>query len=134
MAGATLLSRIRSPTVGPSTAPSDRELRASILENLAHMCGTRLGTMLTCPDYGIADVSEMIHAFPEAITLMGNTLRHTIRTYEPRLQNVQVVHIPSPSHDLTLRFAIHARVVIEGQKRAIEFETLLDASRKITVR
>jgi type VI secretion system protein len=134
MPGATLLSRIRSPQGGPAHAPSDRELRASILENLAHMCGTRLGTMLTCPDYGIADVSEMIHAFPEAIQLMGNTLRHTIRTYEPRLQNVQVVHVPSEGHDLTLRFAIHARVVMDGVKRAIEFETMLDTSRRITVR
>jgi type VI secretion system protein len=134
MPGATLLSRIRSPSVGPSNVPSDRELRASILENVRHMCGTRLGTMLTCPDYGIADVSEMIHAFPEAIAIMGNSLRHTIRTYEPRLQNVQVVHIPSEGGDLTLRFAIHARVLVDGAKRAIEFETLLDASRRITVR
>jgi type VI secretion system protein len=134
MAGATLLSRIRTSESAPTHAASDRELRASILENLVHMCGTRLGTMLTCPDYGIADVSEMIHAFPDAIHLMGQTLRHTIRTYEPRLQNVQIVHVPSEGLDLTLRFSINARVVVDGSKRAIQFETLLDASRRVTVR
>ena len=94
----------------------------------------RLGTMLTCPDYGIADVSEMVHAFPDAIHLMAQTLRHTIRTYEPRLQNVQVLHVPSEGADLTLRFVIQARVVAEGTKRAIQFETLLDASRRFTIR
>jgi type VI secretion system lysozyme-like protein len=65
---------------------------------------------------------------------MGQTLRHTIRTYEPRLQNVQIVHVPSEGLDLTLRFSINARVVVDGSKRAIQFETLLDASRRVTVR
>ena len=134
MPRSTLLSRIRTPEPGPTHATSDRELRDSILENLAHMCGTRLGTMLTCPDYGIADVSEMVHAFPDAIHLMAQTLRRTIRTYEPRLQNVQVVHVPNEGPDLTLRFEVHARVVAEGTKRTIQFETLLDASRRFTIR
>lgn len=133
--GVTLLSKIRRPELAqPRRAVSDREIRESILQNLINMCCTRMGTMLTCPDYGIADVSEMIHSFPDAITLMAQTLRHTIQNYEPRLQNVQVVHIPSELNDLTLRFEVRARVVLEGSKTAVKFETALDTSRKLTIR
>ena len=76
----------------------------------------------------------MIHSFPDAITLMAQTLRHTIQTYEPRLQNVQVVHIASEATDLTLRFEVRARVVLEGSKTAVKFETALDTARKLTIR
>jgi type VI secretion system protein len=132
---ATLLARVRHPELaGPQHLTSDRELRDSILANLAHMCGTRLGTMLTCPDFGIADVSEMVHRFPDAISVMAQTLRHTIQTYEPRLQNVQVTHVPSEGSDLTLRFDVQARVVTDGKKQAVQFETLLDTSRRFTIR
>jgi type VI secretion system protein len=133
--GVTLLAKIRHPELAqPRRAVSDREIRDSILQNLVHMCTTRAGTMLTCPDYGIADVSEMIHSFPDAITIMAQSLRHTIQTYEPRLQNVQVLHVPSELQDLTLRFEVRGRVVLEGSKTAVKFETALDPSRRLTIR
>jgi len=135
MARGTLLARVRNPELAqPTQVTTDRDLRDSILENLTHMCSTRLGTMLTCPDYGIADVSEMIHAFPDAIHIMAQTLRHTIQTYEPRLQQIQVLHVPSEGADLTLRFEVRARVVADGAKRTVRFETMLDASRRFTIR
>ena len=133
--GVTLLAKIRRPELAqPRRAMSDREIRDSILSNLIHMCTTRAGTMLTCPDYGIADVSEMIHSFPDAISIMAQSLRHTIQNYEPRLQNVQVVHVPTEATDLTLRFEIRARVVLDGSKTAVKFETALDTSRRLTIR
>jgi len=135
MRGAPLLARVRRPELAqPRRAVSEREVRDSILENLVKMCCTRVGTMLTCPDYGIADVSEMIHAFPDAIQMMAQSLRHTIQTYEPRLQNVQVVHVPGEGVDLTLRFEIRARIAVDGTKAAVKFESTLDPSRRLTIR
>ncbi len=131
----TLLTRIRRPDMaGPQQSASDCDLRDSILLNLEHMCATRVGSMLTAPDYGIADVSEMVHAFPDAITLMAQTLKHTIQSYEPRLQSVQIIHIPSENGELTLRFEIRARISSGVSKQTIKFETTLDASRKFSVR
>jgi type VI secretion system protein len=133
--GVTLLARVARPELAqPRRAVSEREIRDSILQNLVHMCSTRVGTMLTCPDYGIADVSEMIHSFPDAIGMMAQSLRHTIQTYEPRLQGVQVIHVPSEGADLTLRFEIRARVAVDGSKAAVKFETTLDTSRRLTIR
>jgi len=109
-------------------------VRDSILQNLIQMCCTRLGSALTCPDYGIASVSEMVYLFPDAITIMAQSLRHTINAYEPRLQNVQVVHVPTEGIELTLRFEVRARAVVDGEKTAVKFETALDPSRRLTIR
>ena len=65
---------------------------------------------------------------------MAQSLRHTIQTYEPRLQQVQVLHVPSEVTDLTLRFEVRGRVVLEGNKTAVKFETALDPSRRLTIR
>jgi type VI secretion system protein len=118
----------------PRSAYSESETRDSILNNLVQMCSTRLGSALTCPDYGIASVSEMVYLFPDAITIMAQSLRHTIQTYEPRLQNVQVVHVPNETLDLTLRFEVRGRAVVEGSKTMIKFETALDPTRRLTIR
>jgi type VI secretion system protein len=76
----------------------------------------------------------MVYLFPDAITLMAQSLRHTIQTYEPRLQNVQVVHMPSETIELTLRFEVRGRAVIDGSKTAVKFDTALDPSRRLTIR
>ena len=89
---------------------------------------------MSCPDYGIASVSEMVYLFPDAITLMAQSLRHTIQTYEPRLQNVQVIHLPSDTIELTLKFEIRGRAVIDGNKSGVKFETSLNTSKRLTIR
>jgi type VI secretion system protein len=133
--GPSLLARIRKPEMArPRSRYSESEVRDSILGNLAQMCSTRQGSSLTCPDYGVASVSEMVYLFPDAITIMAQSLRHTIQNYEPRLQNVQVVHLPNETLDLTLRFEIRARAVVDGNKTTVKFETALDPTRRLTIR
>jgi len=88
--------------------------------------------MLTCPQYGTATVSEMVHAFPDAIAEMARSIRATISEYEPRLKNVRIVHIPA--EDLTLRYEISAQLVAEGQPIPVRFETSLDTNQRISVR
>ena len=90
--------------------------------------------MLTCEDYGIATISEMVYAFPEAITLMASTLKHSIQAYEPRLEGVQVVHIPNDGLELILRFEIRCRLAGDPTRKPLKFETTLDASRRVTIR
>jgi len=132
-AGPSLLARIRQPeSTGARRQATDEETRRSVLEHLRAMCTTRHGTMVTMPDYGIADVSEMIHSFPDAIAEMARSIRHTIQTYEPRLTNVRVKHIPS--EDLTLRYELTAQLVSGTSKVPVTFETTIDPTRRINVR
>lgn len=112
---------------------SDSETRDSVLMHLRHICTTWQGSMLTCPDYGLVDVSELIHAFPDAIAMMAKAIRNSIQKYEPRLTGVLIKHVPSETGDLTLRFEISAQLVGDGRSR-VKFETALDTSRKFEVR
>lgn len=135
MAGRTLLEKIRNPAYATvRRAVDDSETRESVLAHLRKMCTTWQGTMVTCPDYGIVDVSELIHAFPDAIALMGKTIRASIQQYEPRLTNVVVRHQPSEAGDLTLRFEISAQLVGSDGRSRVKFETSLDPSKKFDVR
>ena len=97
------------------------------------MCGTRRGTVEARPDYGLPDISEMVHSFPRAITDMQEALQHTVETYEPRLTNVRVAHLPSKALDLVLRFEIAASLVDDGDAAPVRFETRVDASRGVSV-
>ena len=134
MAGHTLLKRIRHPEYAIARrVVSDSETRDSVLMHLRHICTTWQGSMLTCPDYGLVDVSELIHAFPDAIAMMAKAIRNSIQKYEPRLTGVLIKHVPSETGDLTLRFEISAQLVGDGRSR-VKFETALDTSRKFEVR
>jgi len=131
--GHSLLTRIRRPEYAVARRSiSDTETRESVLAHLKVICETRAGTMLSCPDYGTATVSEMVHSFPDAIAEMARAIRTTIQTYEPRLANVKLTHVPAT--DLTLRYEITAYLVIDGAKVPVQFETSLDETRRITVR
>jgi len=131
--GHSLLTRIRRPEYAVARRSiSDTETRESVLAHLKVICETRAGTILSCPDYGTATVSEMVHSFPDAIAEMARAIRTTIQTYEPRLANVKLTHVPAT--DLTLRYEITAYLVIDGAKVPVQFETSLDETRRITVR
>jgi type VI secretion system protein len=88
--------------------------------------------MLTCPDYGIVDVSEMLHNFPDAIAAMAKAIKHTIQTYEPRLINVRVKHIRTDT--MVLFYEISAELqTTRGGRETIQFQTSIEASRKVSV-
>ena len=135
MAGHSLLTRIQRPEFAVARRTiSDSETRESVLQHLRAMCTTSRGTMLTEPDFGVIDVSELVHSFPDAIALMARTMRHSILTYEPRLTNVVVRHVPGDGSDLTLRFEISAQLLSGDHKTPVKFETSVDPRRSVTVR
>ncbi|MGZ5971225.1 MAG: type VI secretion system baseplate subunit TssE, partial [Polyangiales bacterium] len=135
LAGRTLLEKIRNPELaGPRRVIQDSETRESVLRHLREMCTTWQGSMATCPDYGLVDVSELIHAFPDAIAMMAKAIRTSIANYEPRLTNVLIKHVPSETGDLTLRFEISAQIVGGDARNRLKFETSLDTSRKFDVK
>ena len=134
MAGHSLLRKLQNPALlAPRRQVSEAEVRESILEHLRLMCTTRAGTMLTCPDYGIADVSDLVHDFPDAIALLARSIRNTIQTYEPRLTNVVVRHVPREDRELVVRYEIIAHIQQQGGKAPIKFETTVGSSGNVTI-
>lgn len=135
MSQKSLLLRVKEGDLAEGGRSTDADLRNSVLEHLKIMCATRRGTMATCPDYGICDVSELIHGSEEATSEMEQSIKHTIQKYEPRLANVRVrfdsQHL---EHSFTMRFEITAQLVGPAGKSPVTFETTVDATRRIHVR
>ncbi|AUX34357.1 MULTISPECIES: type VI secretion system baseplate subunit TssE [Sorangium] len=134
MAGASLLTRIQHAADPHSTerhSYRDHDLESAILMHLGHMLNTRQGSSLTCPDYGLMEVSEVLHEFPEAIGLVQRSLKNCIQTYEPRLKNVQVRHVRSDSvlQSMVLEFEITAQIQFpDGRRQALRLGAAVDQS------
>jgi type VI secretion system protein len=128
-----LLARLRAPEAALNGQGAEAALRASILEHLRNMCVTRRGSVRTRPDYGLPDIGELVHSFPEAIGKIRDALLHTVETYEPRLKNVRIAHVPSAHVELMIRFEIRATLADSPRSAPVRFETQLNASRAVDV-
>ena len=135
---ASLLSRLEQladPTSSGRSTYRDSDLEASVAQHLARLLNTRQGSCLTCPDYGLIEVSEVLYDFPDAIGIMQRALKNTIQTYEPRLKNVQVRHIKNEAGaEMTLQFEITAQLTLpDGRRQSLRFATNVDGSGNVKV-
>src|SRR5262245_16466048 len=126
MAGRGLLSRIG----GGGAPPKSDEDADSILDHLRVLLNSRRGEAPTVPDYGVPDITDLVHTLPSVIAGLTRALRDTILAYEPRLKNVNVRNVES-DEPLVLRFEITARLV-EGN-RVLKLQTRVRAGGKIDV-
>ncbi len=126
----TRIARAADPTSNERQTYRDHDVEAAIMTHLGQMLNTRQGSSLTCPDYGIAEISEVIHDFPDAIGIMQRAIKTSILTYEPRLKNVQVRHIKNEAtHSMILEFEITAQLQLpDGRKHAVRFGTSMDST------
>src|SRR5688572_29280072 len=126
MSGRGLLSRIGR--VDSSSRTEDES--ASVLEHLRVLLNTRQGEAPTVPDYGVPDITDLVHTLPAGIQGLVKALRETILAYEPRLKNVNVRSISS-DEPLVLRFEITARLV-DGN-RLVKVQTRVRPGGKVEV-
>lgn len=141
-----LRERIRT---GQKFSPSAEEdqVREAILENLRALCGTRLGTMLSCADFGLPCLVESLVA-QESTRLIADALKRSIDQYEPRLRAVRVRALQPEG--VILHFEITAQLVATGadgtqkegtrgrsalgqRPRMLQFSTHIDADKAIRV-
>jgi type VI secretion system protein len=133
----SILERLADPRPdAPRTTRRDNsQLISSILEHLGKMLNTRRGNAPVAPEYGIPDIVDLVHSFPESIRLMEQAIRSTIEKYEPRLTNVRVKHLLPEDDVFALHFEVTAVLVQESSKReSIWFETKVTNNGEVTVR
>ena len=132
----SILERLanRHPEVSRTTKQDEGQLLASILEHVGKMLNTRRGNAPVAPDYGIPDVVDMVHSFPESIRIMEQAIRDTLEKYEPRLSNIRVRHSELEEDIFSLHFEVTAVLVPSGSKRPVRFETKVDNNGEVSVR
>jgi type VI secretion system protein len=131
----TRLERAADPNSSERYTRKDADHEQSVTEHLVHMLNTRQGACLTCPDYGLIEVSEVLYDFPDAIGIVQRALKNSIQTYEPRLKNVQVRHIKNEAlHELVLQFEITAQIHLpDGRRQSMRFATTVDGSGNVKI-
>ena len=126
----TLLERLARAEAGgssPRTSGNDQaEIRQSILANLNDVLSTRRGSAPAQMDLGTPAANEFRQNYPESIGELQRAIAECIRRYEPRLRDIDVSHVQIEGERLTAHFQVNAQVVIDGQKRALSFETNVD--------
>jgi len=132
----SLLDRLRDPAPesGRSIHQDPRRLANSVLENLRCLLNTRQGVVPTQMDYGIPDLVDVIHNFPDAISGMRRAIKLSIEKYEPRLRRVNVKHVESPDDPLALKYEITAELITEDGKSSIWIQTRIDGSGEVDVK
>jgi type VI secretion system protein len=126
MPGRGLLSRLESTGVRATRGLDEHD---SIVEHLRVLLNTRRGNAPACPDFGIPDFSDLVHNFPGAVQVLQRAIRETILSFEPRLKQVTVKHVPSED-PLTLRYEITAQSRGRGSFR---FNTQMSSGGHINV-
>jgi type VI secretion system protein len=138
MAGASLLDRLRrgaDPTSSERVMYRGDDLETVVIDHLRRMLNTRQGSSLTVPDYGILELSELMHDFPDALGIMQRAIKNSILAYEPRLKNVQVRAVPSEDKNVMfVYFEVTAQLVYpDGRRAPVRFGTRIDESSNVKV-
>ena len=125
MAVRGLLSRLTAPD--PSRTPDEIE---SILGNLRAILNTRVGDSPAADEFGIVDLSDLVHNFPDAAQIMQRSIRNAVAKYEPRLRGVRVRMVPSED-PLRLVFEVSAR--LDKRKGTVRVLTEVESSGRVRV-
>lgn len=132
----SLLERLRDPE--PDSARTIHEntdrLTASVLANLRRLLNSRHGITPIQADYGIPDLCEVVHNFPDAIGEMRKAIKTTIEKYEPRLGRVNVKHVESGDDLLALHFEITGELATAQEKASVWIRTRIDGSGQVDLK
>lgn len=131
----TRLERAADPLFTERSTWRDADVETAVSTHLARMLNTRQGSCLTCPDYGLIEVSEVLFDFPDAVGIMQRALKNSIQEYEPRLKNVQVRHIKNDTaNEMVLEFEITAQLHLpDGRRQSLRFSTAVDGNGNVKV-
>lgn len=82
----------------------------SVLENLRALFNTHHGDSAACPDFGVPDLTDCLHDFPNGTRPLRQHLQDAILRYEPRLTEVAVQFTGLSENGLTIHFEVHGRL------------------------
>ncbi len=132
----TLLERIAEPDrdADRTIHENTHKLVESVMTNVRNVLNSRHGIAQIQEDYGIPDLADVVHSFPEAMAMMRAAIRAAIEKYEPRLQHVQIDIVEAPDDPLALHFEITAQLVTSEEQDRVWFQTRIDSTGEVHLR
>lgn len=123
-----LLQRLEHAARGGSHAAA---AQPSILEHVQALLNTRQGSSALDPNYGIPDITDVLHSLPGGMPVLRATIEECIRRHEPRLSSARVTPLVTDEAGLHLRFEVQAKLSSGG---SIRFETEVSRAGRVRVR
>ncbi len=123
-----LLTRLEG---GGTSARASAAASPDIAAHLRALLNTRIGSAPTALAYGVVDFTDLVHTFPKSIPALAASIRATILTFEPRLKNVGVRHLPDEDPWM-LKFEISAQFA-DGKGGTVRFRTEVSPSGQVVV-
>jgi type VI secretion system protein len=123
------IQRAADPNNTERNTWKSEDIASAVIRHLKQMLETRQGGSLTCPDYGIPDVAELMHDMTEAVATVQRAAKQSIHLYEPRLKNCQVrhLHIDNSNGQPSMVFEITGHILLaDGRKQPVRIGTALD--------
>jgi len=129
------LQRAADPTNVERHTWKAEDTGTSVVNHLRRMLNTKTGSSSTCPDYGVPDISHLLHDMGEAIATVQRGVKQSIQQYEPRLKNVQVRPMKMEGAGQTgMLFEVTGHIMLpDGKRQALRFTTALDEKCQIQV-
>ena len=124
-----LLGRL---TTGERTLRGGQRELLSVLENLRALLNTHHGDSEACPEFGIPDLTDSLHAFPTGTRTIRQHLQAAIERYEPRLCAVAVQLTGVAEDGLTVHFEVSGRLASDPA-RSVRFGTHITRGSRIHV-
>lgn len=135
MALLTKLERAADPTNVERHTWKAQDTATAVAEHLREMLTTKTGSSLTCPDYGVPDITHLLHDMTEAVKETIRAVKHSIQTYEPRLKNVQVRQLASDvpgTVGMLLEISGHI-VLADGKRQAVRFASNINDKLQLSI-
>lgn len=123
-----LLGRLGRPT----TAQGEHQLLQSVLANLRVLLNTRQGSSPACPDFGIPDLTDSLHSFPQGVRPIRQHLQEAIARYEPRLCDVTVRYVDLAEDGFAAHFQVTGQLV-QGGGRGVKFSTRVTRGAQVLI-
>ena len=107
----------------------------SVIDYLLVLMNTRQGSVSTRPDFGLPDFNDMASEFPAATEAIARAIKRQIDTFEPRLRNVVVTHVPGElDGPLRLVYSIRAELAMPDSDDPVTIETVFGSDGAVRIR
>ena len=129
------IARAADPTNLERHTWKAEDTASAVVAHLQLMLAAKTGGSLTCPDYGVPDMTGLLHDLPEAAATMQRQLKASIAAYEPRLKNVQVRLLKSDvDGQLGLSFEVSGHILLDdGRRQPVRIGTQLNDKGRVEV-
>lgn len=125
----TKLERAADPNNTERHTWKAEDTASAIVRHIKQMLTTRHGSSITCPDYGVPDVTHLLHDITEAVAVIQRGVKASIQLYEPRLKNVQIRHVKNTNSigQPSMMFEISGHILLaDGRRQPVRIGTTMD--------